>query len=148
MDNPTQRDAQPGMMLIGVVAVLGAMTVAGVSWAMLGYWLAWKLQLSLGMILPPLVAGGVGGVVSRFGAQGVLGRRTAWIAVAAVLLGCIVGDLVWIMLAQQKPLSVLLGAELRLTINSMTNLPKLVMFFFACYLAYAISVPPRPYVSE
>ena len=148
MDNPTQHDAQPGMMLIGVVAVLGAMTVAGVSWAMLGYWLAWKLQLSLGMILPPLVAGGVGGVVIRFGAQGVLGRRTAWIAVAAVLLGCIVGDLVWIMLAQQKPLSVLLGAELRLTINSMTNLPKLVMFFFACYLAYAISVPPRPYVSE
>ena len=32
--------------------------------------------------------------------------------------------------------------------DAMTNLPKLVMYFFACYLAYAISVPPRPYVSE
>ncbi|MEZ6192681.1 MAG: hypothetical protein R3C45_15510 [Phycisphaerales bacterium] len=148
MDNPSQSEAQQGAVLIGAVAVLGAMAAAGVSWAMLGYWLAWKLQLSLGMILPPLVAGGVGGVIIRFGAQGALGRRTTWIAVAAVLMGCIVGDLVWIMLAQQKPLSVLLGPELRLTINAMTNLPKLVMYFFACYLAYAISVPPRPYVSE
>lgn len=148
MDNPTKRDAQPGAVLIGSVAVAGAMIAAGASWAMLGYWLAWKLQLSLGMILPPLVAGGVGGVIIRFGGQGVLGRRTAWIAVTAVLLGCIVGDLVWIMLAQQKPLSVLLGTELRLTVNTMTSLPKLVMYFFACYLAYAISVPPKPYVSE
>jgi hypothetical protein len=148
MDNPSQSEAQPGAVLIGAVAVAGAMAAAGASWAMLGFWLAWKLQLSLGMILPPLVAGGVGGTIIRFGAQGVLGRRTAWIAVAAVLLGCVVGDLVWIMLAQQKPLSVLLGAELRATVNAMTNLPKLVMYFFACYLAYAISVPPRPYVSE
>jgi hypothetical protein len=148
MNDPTQHEAAAGEMLIGIVAVLGAATAAGASWAMLGYWLAWKLQLSLGMILPPLVSGCFAGLTIRFGGQGVFGRRVGEVAVACVLVGCIVGDLVWIKLANQKSFAVLLGPELRQTLNTMFDFMKALMYAAASYLAYAISIPQKPYVSE
>lgn len=145
MDNPTQRGKQS--TLIGIAAALCALVLAGATWALLGYWLAWKLQLSLGMILPPFVAGCAGGLMMSFGRKNFL-NKTGGVAIVSVLIGCIAGDLVWIMLAQQKPLSVLLGPELTQTVNTMTGLSKLIMYAVACYLAYAISSPPRVFVSD
>lgn len=127
-------------MAVGLAA--GAMVVACLSWSMLGYLLAWKMGLSLGMILPPLVAGCLGGLIMRYG-RGFYGQKTGWVAVGFVLVGCIAGDVIWIMLAEQKTLGVLFGAELTKTVNAMTSLFKLVMHAVACYLAYSISSPPR-----
>ena len=147
MDNPEQHGTQSAVILIGVAIALSALVAAGATWATLGYWLAWKLQMSLGMILPPFVAGCIGGLIMRFSRKG-FQHRTGWVAVAAVLIGCAIGDLIWIKLASGKPLNVLLGTELKNTIDTMTNLSKLMMFAVACYLAYAISNPPKVFTPD
>jgi len=139
---------QTGRAVIGLVAVTGGVLGAGVSWAALGYTLAWKLHLSLGMILPPLVAGCVAGLIFRFGAKGIFNQHAGWIAVVTTFVGCTLGDLVWIKLASGKTLSVLLGPELIATLNTLFDFMKALMYAAACYLAYAITVPPKPYVGE
>ncbi len=127
---------------LAIAAGLVALVAAAGVWAMLGYVFAWKLGMSLGMILPPLGAGGIGGLIMRFGGRG-FGRRIGWISLLFVLIGCVIGDVAWIMLAQNKPLSVLFGSELTATINALLDLFKLFMYAIACYLTYAITSTQR-----
>jgi len=83
----------------------------------------------------------------RLGRKG-LGRRVGLTAVLATLLGCIVGDLIWVSLFTQKPFGLLLGSELVATMNTLFNLQKAVMYAVAGYLAYAIATPAGAGVSD
>lgn len=146
MDNPTQHDEQPGKMLIGVVAVAGAIISACAAWAVIGLFVA--RTLALGLILLPLVSGCGAGLLVRIGREG-LGRRVGIIAAIATLIGCVIGDFIWLALVpNQSTVLELLTTQLVDTLNVLFNLQKAVMYFFACYLAYAISIPQKPYVSE
>jgi len=142
MDTHAPNPNKSAGMPVAIGLSLGAFVVAGASWALLGYLIAWKLQLSLGMILPPFAAGCLGGLIMRLN-RPCLREKTGWVAAIVVLVGTIVGDILWIMLAQQKSLSVLFGSELTATLNTLTNLFKLIMYAVASYLAFAIANPPR-----
>ena len=147
MDTHESNPNPAGALPLSIAAAVVALVVACLFWSMLGYLVAWKMQLSLGVILPPLAAGCLGGLVMRCSRSG-FGPKTGWIAAVVVLIGCVIGDVVWIMLAQQKSLGVLFGAELTATINTLTNLLKLIMFAVASYLAFVIANPPRGVVAD
>jgi hypothetical protein len=132
-------------VLIGVTAALGASAVAGASWAVIGYYVA--TTLSLGLILLPLSSGCGAGVLMRMGGGG-FQRHVKWITVVATLVGCIVGDFGWIVWATQKPVGLLLGGELVMTMNTLFNLQKAVLYAVACYIAFSIAGPSRGFVSE
>ena len=130
---------------LAIAAGLIALVAAAGVWAMLGYVFAWKLGMSLGMILPPLGAGGIGGLIMRFGGRG-FGQRIGWVSLVFVLIGCVIGDIAWIMLVkvdQNLPPLDVLGPELDKTIRALLDLFKLFMYAIACYLTYAISSTQR-----
>lgn len=145
MDNPAERGTQGTTILIGIAASLGAMVVACTVWALLGYYVASTLRF--GLILLPIASGCSAGIVMRIGGR-CFGQRTGWVAVAVTLIGCLVGDLFWIAMFNHKPFSQLLGAELVATMNTVFDPIKMLWYAVACYLAYAISNPPRVFVPD
>jgi len=146
MDNPTQRGEKPGSILIGSVAVIGAMIVACAAWAVIGLFVA--RTLALGIILLPLISGCAAGLLLRIGGRG-LGRRVGIIAVIATLVGCVIGDFIWLALVpNQSSIEELLTTQLVDTLNVLFNLQKAVMYAVAGYLAYAISNPLGTSISD
>lgn len=146
MDPTTNPQPKHQPILIGVAAALGALVVAGVAWTLVGLYIA--RTLAVGLILLPLVSGCGSGLLMRLGGGG-LGRRVGYIAVGVTLAGCVIGDFFWFALVpSQKPIGQLLTTNIVDTLNVIFNLQKAVMYFFACYLAYALSNPPRVIVSD
>lgn len=122
-----------------VVLTLCALIVACASWAVIGYFIA--STLSLGLILLP-VGSGCGAGVLMLKASRFTENRLGLVAVAVTLLGCIIGDFIWIMLATQKPVGLLLGAEIVATLNTLFHLQKAIMYAIACYLAFTLTNLP------
>lgn len=146
MDTPGRQDSQTDTLLIGIVSVLCAVTASAGAWAVIGLFVA--RTLALGLILLPLLSGCGAGLLIRIG-RGGMGRSAGLIAILATLLGCVIGDFLWwAYVPNQDTIVELLTTRLVDTLNVLFNLQKAVMYFFACYLAYAISIPQKPYVSE
>jgi hypothetical protein len=145
MDNPAERGSQGTAMLIGVAAALGAMAVAGAAWAGYCYYIMGRIPY--GLIFLPVFAGGGSGLILKLGRK-YLAKRIGLIAIAGTIAGCISGDFAWIMMSTTKPLSVLLGTELGMTLRTLFWYDKLLFYGITSYIAYAISNPSRGVVSD
>ncbi len=145
MDNPTRRGKQSTPIPIGIAAALVVVSIACASWAVYCYYL--MARIPYGLVFLPLFVGGGSGLILRLWRKR-LAQRIGLIAIAGTITGCILGDFVWILMSTTKPLSVLLGAELGMTLRTLFWYDKLLFYGITSYLAYAISSPPRVFVSD
>lgn len=145
MDNSNEHGGRGGSIPIGVAVMLGACGLACAAWALLGNYVASTVRS--GLILLPIVSGCAAGLLMRLG-RGAWGKRTGWIAIVVTLLGCVIGDLLWIAMFNHKPIGQLLGPELVATLNTVFDPVKIVWYAVAGYLAFAISNPPHACVSD
>jgi len=132
-----------GLRIAG--GALAGFVAAALGWSVFGYFVAGantKLAIVpvIGLVLVVASAGVGAGMAMRL-----IGRSpmpaARWAACAAAIAGGFVGDFLWIWWFNigHKSLSVLLGSQFTATLNTKTDLQKLLMYAIAGYLAYAIA---------
>ncbi len=145
MDTPEAKSTSGNALLIGIALAIGATAWACLSWSMycryiMGY-------IPFGLVLLPVITGVGAGFIMRPGNR-YLRNHLGKITIAITIIGCILGDFLWIVISNSKPISVLLGTELDRTLRTLFAIDKLFFYAITAYLAFAIANPSRGVVTD
>lgn len=126
---------------VGAFAAVATIFIVAALWALIGFHIAGKL--ALGTIMLPIATGLAGGGMMKVFGRG-LQPATQWVAVAVTVIGCIIGDVVWISWFTGKPYGQLFSEEeFTRTLNTFLNLQKVVFYLVASWIAFSLSRPRR-----
>lgn len=146
MNTPDPKPTPPGSLPTGLACLAAAAVWACVAWAVYCYYLMGYIPY--GLILLPVVVGLGVGLLCRAGTRG-LSRHRAKLIFAATVLGCVLGDFVWIKLSNPgRPIGTLLGSELASTLRTLFALDKLLFYAITSYLACAVALPPKRFAPD